>query len=263
MLIRPGAIGDCILAFPAMECLCADDTEVWVPSPAVPLARFADRVQSIAATGLDMLGLPGQAPSPTLVERLRRFDSIVSWYGGNREEFREAVSRLQLPFQFFRALPEEDEPGHVTDYFLRQVQCREGIAPRIVCPRGQNDFVVLHPFSASAKKNWPLDRFRELAGQLDRRVAWCAGPDDPLESAVRMDNLYELGCWLAGARLYIGNDSGITHLAAAVGAPVVALFGPTKATRWAPRGPAVRTIQADMMEQIEVEEVLNAVHDLL
>jgi ADP-heptose:LPS heptosyltransferase len=75
-------------------------------------------------------------------------------------------------------------------------------------------------------------------------VRWCSGPEDPpLENAVRIGNLYELGCWLAGARLYIGNDSGITHLAAAAGTPVLALFGPSDPAVWAPRGPHVRAVQ--------------------
>ena len=72
-------------------------------------------------------------------------------------------------------------------------------------------------------------------------VRWCRGPEDPpLDDAVEIGNLYELACWLARARLYIGNDSGITHLAAAVGTPVLALFGPTDPRVWAPRGEHVR-----------------------
>ena len=72
-------------------------------------------------------------------------------------------------------------------------------------------------------------------------VRWCAGEDDPpLPDAVRIADLYDLACWLAKARLYIGNDSGITHLAAAVGTPVLALFGPTDPEVWAPRGQHVR-----------------------
>jgi heptosyltransferase-3 len=79
-------------------------------------------------------------------------------------------------------------------------------------------------------------------------VHWCAGEDDPpLNGAVRIDNLYELACWLARGRLYIGNDSGITHLAAAAGTPVLAIFGPTDPEIWAPRGPHVRVVKA-MME---------------
>jgi ADP-heptose:LPS heptosyltransferase len=73
-------------------------------------------------------------------------------------------------------------------------------------------------------------------------VYWCAGSDDPpLEgTVVRIEDLYSLARWLARARLYVGNDSGITHLAAAAGAPVLALFGPSDPEIWAPRGPNVR-----------------------
>jgi heptosyltransferase-3 len=70
-------------------------------------------------------------------------------------------------------------------------------------------------------------------------VRWCAGPQEELPDAVRIDDLYELACWLSRARLYIGNDSGISHLAAAVGTPAIVLFGPTDPTVWAPRGSRV------------------------
>ncbi len=86
---------------------------------------------------------------------------------------------------------------------------------------------MIHPFSGSARKNWPLERFRELAARLAMPVRWCAGPEEALNDAVRFENLYDLACWLSSARVYIGNDSGLTHLAAAVGVPVVAIFGPT------------------------------------
>jgi ADP-heptose:LPS heptosyltransferase len=86
-------------------------------------------------------------------------------------------------------------------------------------------------------------------------VRWCAGPEEVLEDAVRIDDLYELAGWLATARVYIGNDSGITHLAAAVGTPVVALFGPTDPRIWAPRGRDVSVIAKQAIEDIEVGEV--------
>ena len=105
-------------------------------------------------------------------------------------------------------------------------------------------FAAIHPFSGSARKNWPLEKFRRLAAGHRRvpcRFAGAPDADDPpLAGAVRIDDLYELACWLASAQLYIGNDSGITHLAAAVGTPVLALFGPTDPAVWAPRGPNVR-----------------------
>src|SRR5581483_12178965 len=118
-----------------------------------------------------------------------------------------------------------------------------GAIPRIPCDTERENFAVIHPFSGSPRKNWPLDRFRRLASSLERvmPVRWCAGRQDPpLPEAVCIDDLYALACWLARARLYIGNDSGITHLAAAVGTPVLALFGPTDPAVWGPRGENVR-----------------------
>jgi ADP-heptose:LPS heptosyltransferase len=76
---------------------------------------------------------------------------------------------------------------------------------------------------------------------------------------VRIDDLYELAVWLATARVYIGNDSGITHLAAAVGTPVIALFGPTDPRIWVPRGRDVCVIARPVIEDTEVGEVAAAV----
>ena len=256
LIIRPGGIGDCILSLPAIERLRADYTEVWVPSAIVPLIRFAE-ARSIASTGIDLLGLPGVEPPPGLIERLRGFDSIVSWYGSNREEFREGVRALWLPFQFLDALPERGAQVHAADFFSRQVG-GDGLAvPRIECERVvRGNFAVIHPFSGSARKNWPLSRFQELAARLALPVRWCAGPEETLEGAERFDNLYELAKWLANARLYIGNDSGITHLAAAVGTPVVAIFGPTNPAVWAPRGERVAVVSGGSLDSIEVDDVL-------
>ncbi len=105
--------------------------------------------------------------------------------------------------------------------------------------------MVIHPGSGGAGKNWPLERFVAVARTLEsqgRSVHWSIGPaereagmDAP---GVKLDTgaLVELAGALAAARLYIGNDSGITHLAAAVGCPTVAVFGPTEPAVWAPRG---------------------------
>jgi lipopolysaccharide heptosyltransferase III len=259
LIIRPGGVGDCILALPAMERLRAGTTEVWAASTNLPLIRFADSVRSIASTGLDLLGIPDRDPPPGVLDALARFDSIVSWYGTQRPEFRASVAGL--PFRFLDALP--DRPGvHAADFYLRQVAQDSGPAiPRIACPHAERAaFVAIHPFSGSSKKNWPLDRFRELARRLDVPVRWCAGPEEPLEDAERFDSLYDLACWLRSARLYIGNDSGITHLAAAVGTPVVALFGPTDPRIWAPRGERVNVVATarpgEPIESISVDQVL-------
>jgi ADP-heptose:LPS heptosyltransferase len=157
---------------------------------------------------------------------------------------------MRLPVTFFPALPPEGANVHAIDFYLHQVsqivKCASDGIPRIRCDVVREDYAVLHPFSGSARKNWPLEKFRALAHGLERamQVRWCSGPDDPpLDGAVRIDDLYDLACWLARARLYVGNDSGITHLAAAVGTPVLALFGPTDPQVWAPRGNNVRAVK--------------------
>ncbi|MGH9630427.1 MAG: glycosyltransferase family 9 protein, partial [Bryobacteraceae bacterium] len=97
---------------------------------------------------------------------------------------------------------------------------------------------------------------RQLAAQMPLPVRFCAGPEEALEGAFRVDDLYALGCWLASARAYTGNDSGISHLVAAVGTPAVVLFGPTDPAVWAPRGPAVRVVHGNPISDISVPEVL-------
>ena len=220
LLIRPGAIGDFILSLPALEAARAEYTEVWGPRPVLPLVRFADRTRAIIDTGIERLGVVEGAH----VAALDEFDSIWSWYGFARPEFREAVKHL--PFTFFPALP--PPPG----------------VPRIPVPATpKEDFVIIHPFASSPAKRWPLESFRSVAEQLKIPVRWCAGPEEPLEDALRFDDLYDLACWISRARLYVGNDSGISHLAAAVGTPVIAIFVTTDASIWAPRGERVIVLQ--------------------
>jgi len=261
-------MGDFIVSIPAMECLRAAYLEVWSASQNVPLAaRFADHARSLTSTGLDLVELTG--PGERLLETLRGFDSIVSWYGANRPEFRCAVAALQLPFQFFTALPPAEHAAHAADFYLEQAcsiaPCASDGIPRIECHAIRRDLAVIHPFAGSAKKRWPLACFRELARRLAPHIAveWCAGPQDELPGARRFEDLYDLAGWLATARIYIGNDSGPTHLAAAVGTPVVALFGPSDPAVWAPRGPHVAIAAAPALDAITVDDVASLVWRLL
>src|SRR5205807_1289561 len=134
-----------------------------------------------------------------LLGYLHTFDSIVSWYGSNQPEFRARVQELGLPFVFFPALPSGDGQTHVVDFFLAQAGAPPGSAPCIDVTPNPHGSIVMHPFSGSARKNWPMMKFRALADRLPKPVTWCAGPHEPLPGAVRIENLYELACWLAGA----------------------------------------------------------------
>lgn len=266
LVIRPSAIGDCILWMPALAHLGKAGTELWIPRPVVPLCtRWAEIVVPLASTGLDrVLTFDDLQAATPLTEKLKSFDSIVSWYGANRPEFREALTSTVAACEFHAALPPPGYSGHATDFFLEQVDAPKGSLPHIdVQPTIKRKTVVIHPFSGSVRKNWPLARYRELATRLPYPVEWSAGPEEHLTDAVRFTSLLELAEWIAGARLYIGNDSGITHLAAAAGVSTLALFGPTAPQIWAPRGANVTFLHAETMDLLDIDLVLSAANRLL
>lgn len=138
-------------------------------------------------------------------------------------------------------------------------------------------FVAIHPGSGAPRKNWPPDRFAALAERLaaGRSFLLIEGPADAdaaapvscLPAAVRARDLPPrvLGAVLARAGLYVGNDSGVSHLAAAWGAPVLALFGATDSAQWAPVGPRVRVLRAkdEKMDGLELADVERAARQLL
>ena len=172
--------------------------------------------------------------------RLREFDSIVSWYGAGREEFRELVRELGLPFEFLAALP--GGSGHAVEFYRAQALGlgaeRVERFPQLPCPEVPRTFAAVHPLASSPRKRAPMWRFEALAERLGTAmpVRWVCGPDDNLPGAVRIADLWDLACWLRGARVFVGNDSGISHLAAAVGTPVLSLFTDTDPKVWIARG---------------------------
>ena len=129
---------------------------------------------------------------------------------------------------------------------------------------GANDapLIALHPGSGSPRKNWPLENWRALGaallaqtppprllligGEADRAqldaltAAWRGVP----VLLARDLPLPHLAALLARCRLFLGHDTGISHLAAATGAPSLLLFGPTDPAVWAPANPHVSIIAA-------------------
>ncbi len=122
-------------------------------------------------------------------------------------------------------------------------------------------YIAIHPGSGGMTKCWAPGAFITVAEHLRRRgcaVRFFVGPAElerwpaaqlqALRAAAPLHAFEapaELTLWLAGADAYLGNDSGPTHLAAFLGVPTVALFGPTTATRWAPPSGVVRAAQGD------------------
>jgi ADP-heptose:LPS heptosyltransferase len=133
--------------------------------------------------------------------------------------------------------------GHAADHLLRTLNLSRPALPNLWKPLSQD--IVVHPGSGSPKKNWPF--FDELLERLPdaRRL-----PQD--------GTLADLSQYLRTIRMFIGNDSGITHLAAYLGCPTLALFGPTDPRIWGPIGRRSRIIWKSRLEDISVDEVLRA-----
>jgi heptosyltransferase-2 len=118
------------------------------------------------------------------------------------------------------------------------------------------------PATRWATKRWPLARFAELAASAVREGAEILLLGGPADRGVLDEIGRELGpaligdtagCTVAGlaaaiaaCNVVISNDSGPAHLAAALGRPLVVLFGPTAPGRWAPTGKAVRVLYENL-----------------
>ena len=141
--------------------------------------------------------------------------------------------------------------------------------------------IVLAPTANWAPKVWPADRFAAAFQALAAGTAQAvviAGPGDteramaaPLLAALpgSIDligrlSLPEVAACLSRASLFIGNDSGLMHLAAAAGAPTIGLFGPTSAAEYGPVGQRARAVLAagGRMDDITVQQVVDAAADI-
>jgi len=139
--------------------------------------------------------------------------------------------------------------------------------------------IAIHPGSGSLRKNWPAERWLELIVNISAPILLVLGEAE-LESwsaltSTRLNRndaaphvggnalhlavnlpLHELARRLQRCRLFLGHDSGVSHLAAALGVPCLLLFGPTDPAVWVPPGDHVKVIRrgADLTS-IPVEEV--------
>ena len=115
----------------------------------------------------------------------------------------------------------------------------------------EGEIIAIHPGSGSAKKSWSFDSFLELGRLLKQNgfsIIWIKGPAEESLAFPESDRtvtglrLPVLAALLSQCRAFIGNDSGVTHLAAAAGCPTVAIFGPSDPAVWGPRGRNVSII---------------------
>ena len=303
LVLRGGAIGDFIVTLPALAALRRRWPDAVIELVGYPhianLARLGglvDRVRSLdEARMARFFSLRPEFP-PEQAAEIRSFDLVLSYLYDPHGVLRENMDRLGAK-QFLYGSPIV-EAGHAVEHMMKPLDTLaiypEGDeCPELVLTRRQvgeagrrlpapgDRVLAIHPGSGGVAKNWPVERFLDLAARVKEErgltpLFICGEADHALAPTLRESGvavlptcpLTELAPILAACAGYVGNDSGIAHLAACVGTPTVALFGPSDAVRWAPRGRRVTLLQADPptaegLAALPVESVLSAASALV
>jgi len=238
LVVRACAIGDFVLNLPALVALQRRRgrrfTLVGNPS-GLELAREFVDVDGIYSIDLQPWSRLFYEPVPGL-----EFDDAVVWMKDPAVAENLAASGIA---EVIRAGP-FPVYGHAADHLLRSMKLPRPELPDLWNPSSSD--IVLHPGSGSAKKNWPF--FDELMRRL---------PGAQL--LPRNLPLLQLARHLTTVRGFVGNDSGITHIAAYWGCPTVALFGPSDPRTWGPVGRRSRIVWKSRLEDISVDEVLRMI----
>jgi heptosyltransferase-2 len=296
LVVRGGAIGDFILTLPAIGALRERWPEAQIEILGYPhiieLARgryYADAVRSIEAGPMAGFFVPGGPLNEELMKYFRSFDLVVSYLFDPDRVFAGNVRRCGVR-QLLEVSP-RPSALHAAEHYAKPLESLaiyvEHPVPRFFPNEtdraavasflsGGERVVAVHPGSGSERKNWAAEKFaalsRWLVDECAVRLLVVQGEADeqPAGELIRLIaprpfqrvtglKLPELAAVLEGCSLFLGNDSGITHMAAAVRTPTVALFGPASFPIWEPRGPMTRIVRFGPRD---VEQTRQAICDL-
>lgn len=305
LVIRGGAIGDFILTLPAIRLLRENfpdsHLEILGYRHIAALAEgryYARATRSIEYAPLSRFFHPSAPLDADLCEYFASFHQVVSYIydpdllfeGGLR---RAGVKNLitsspvlgegeHAAYQLARPLEQLalwlDSPA--AEIFPSESDRIQAAAMVGSLPR---PLLAIHPGSGGKKKNWPIENWLELRRHFSNRyseghVVIITGESDAAELAILRKNsagsketflenlpLPLLGAILSQCNLFVGHDSGISHLAAASGAPSLLLFGPSNPEVWAPANENVRILKAPDgdLSQLEVQNVVQTLDSIL
>jgi len=294
LVIRGGAIGDFILTLPVFSALKEQFPDATLEVLGYPnVARLAllggvvANVESIEAGSLAGFFARGGDLSPKLMEYFAGFGLIISYLYDPDEVFRSNIARASKA-QFIQGphRPDERESLHATEVFLKPLEklaiFEPDSIPRITVEKAfettaqSGRWIALHPGSGSLAKNWPLEKwelllrnlvkssslyFLLIGGEAERGNVELLARQLPANRIKLMQNrpLDELARWIASCVGFIGHDSGISHLAAAVKVPSLILWGNSAETIWRPRG-EVMTVLRDSRGLVELDPEVVAIH---
>lgn len=295
LVIRGGAIGDFILTLPALKLLREAfpnaHLEILGYRHIVALAEgryYADGARSIEYGPMAAFFVPGAELAAELVEYFASFQQIVS-YLYDPSGFFEANLRRAGVKNLLTAFARIDDSAHAAQQLARPLESlalyleshaatvHPGVDDRTAAralTTHSGPLIAIHPGSGSSRKNWPIPHWIALAAELraarpDARLVLVGGEADRAQLAALSATCPEallardlplpvLAALLERCALYLGHDTGISHLAAAVGTRCVLLFGPTDPAIWAPANAAVAIVAAPdgNLENLPVAEVL-------
>lgn len=284
LVIHPGALGDLVATFTNLlrlgsrragqiDGVCQDslgklacDLGIFHRSFAVEAARFA----SLYAETPDDLDPPA---NPSMTTFFRPYRAVILF--SNSRTLERGVSRVfKNPVYPIPPRPPVSDRIHIHDHVFQHLVTAglletadenppfPGGFPPLKKRRPQGTWtekVLLHPGSGSPRKNWPAARFTALARRLRREgmtPEFIVGPaehhlmeaiKEPRDGAWTVHTpatLDALRTLLDSGDAYVGNDSGVSHLAAFSGLPTLVLFGPSDPVRWRPRGRLVAVLTA-------------------
>ncbi len=298
LIARAGALGDLLLLRRALAALRRGGHAVTLLAPApgallvgAGAAEVDAHLDWDAKDAATLLG-GGRLPAGALREALARCDVALAY--SRSVALAHGLARLvPLSLACDPQPPDDVHAAHWLARPLATIGLDVGSAPPERRPTSEDldaarpwlerlgeGFLALHPGSGSRGKNWPFERFLELADRLARDEPWllALGPAEAalagatragqaaLERAVvaRDVPLRVLAALLSRAGRYVGNDSGVTHLAAACGAPTLALFGPSDPRVWAPDAPGAVALRAPTpaLETLTLDAVERAARGL-
>ena len=294
LVIRGGAIGDFILTLPAIAALRRQFPQAYLEVLGYPhIAQLAvagglvDRVQPIEARGLAAFFARGGTLEPDLVDYFSEFDLVISYLYDPDEIFKTNVGRcLVKQFIVGPHRPDEADRTHATQVYLKPLERlaifdADPVPRRSVNPQPSTlNQLALHPGSGSEKKNWPETKWAGLIQQIIATTRWnllLVGGEAEGERLRRLAAvlpparcsiaqglpLAELAQRIQSCAAFVGHDSGITHLAAAVGLPCVVLWADTLEEVWRPQGERLVVLkEITGVRAISVEKVLNELRKL-
>jgi heptosyltransferase-3 len=293
LIIRPSALGDTLMLMPAIAQLRGSTQIVLAGrSPGIDLlSPYVNRIIDYERSGWHHLFLehPGVDPAFPLLEADCAVAFLSDPDGVVKENLKTTLNYSSV--HFFPAFPSEATNVHAA-FYLAQCLKRAGmpVEPNICLAnadqgallKGKDQAIhkkgiVFHPGSGGKGKNHPPEFWLMLMGEiishfpsasLSKPIILLGPAEEQLlpfftgkvaggrAKILFAPELEQLQSILVQAPLYVGHDSGITHLAAMLGTPTIALFRNTPVHQWRPLGPAVRVLENEENLKTLIAKVL-------